>query len=386
MASSMDCGASVSAKNRIQIAELLAEVWNSLGLRYAIVHGVENHPKAIGRDLDILVHHGDSAKMLASARGLLSKEGWTAIEPPDTWGERIVAFADSEGLELHTMTQLAWREIPLAATPRVVDGGLFPRDPWASYCKQVLMPAFHGDLNKTVSNAASLALSGVDRERVRQELAAFVSDDQESLVEQVLDATPEILGHLLPSLRSAMVRRAWRQNPVCALKTLRKKIVQRIIGLVRPTGVTVRLVTGVDIDPEELKRRISSTSKSVFTDFVFRIPKPTRRASELDPLFEVMKRAWLRMGRDRFSLSGQRVVIHVSGPASSGEATGVIGRIANWVDNLGPQPQAVLAIGNEVVLEPERGWIDIGSMGPEVGDAVVRHAIAAFIRAHTKTA
>ena len=376
----------MSPKSRVGIAVELVEAWNLSGLRYAIVHGIDDYPEKIGRDLDILVHVEDSAEMLASAHQIFKRDGWVAVDPPDMWGKRIVAFSADDGLEIHTVTGLSWREIELASTPRPTRRrNMFPLDPWASFAKQILMPGFHGDLKKMSSNALALELTDSDRGLIQQALLALVLPADEVLADSLLTQSVEDLERLIPTVRSSMVKRSWRRNPRSAIGSVTKKVGQRVQGLLQSTGVTVQLIAGDRVDPDELVRWIKAADRSVFTDFVFRMDRSHLSESKLGLLIDAIKGLWLRNAANRPPLSGQRVVFQVVSARSYDTEAGAVRRISRWLDRRGSQPQACVVIGGPDSSVGPSGRIAIKGEDPRVtANAIVQVAIETFIRRHSR--
>lgn len=377
----------MSAKGRVQIAAELVEAWNGLGVRYVVVHGFDGYPTTIGRDLDILVREEDSPILLSAAHQIFEREGWIAIEPPDMWGKRIVAFSGQEALEIHTITRLSWREIDLVSHPNPARlwKGIFPVDPWASYAKQILMPGFHGDLMKVSSNLAALSLVGEDRQMIHQSLEALLLPADERLAEALLESSAGDLEALLPSLRGSMVKRSWSRAPLSALRSLSRKVGQRADGLIRPTGVTIQLVTSEATEPKEVREWVTSTERSIFTDFVFRMPFSGFRQSRIGLLTDALWRLWLRLIGDRMALSGQRVVFHIMKATKNDRVShDVIARFSQWLDRTGSQPLTTLVIRPSRKANGDAGLMEVSGENPgDGGNAIVRVAIESFVRRHS---
>ena len=377
----------MSTKGRVQIAAELVAAWNDLGVRFVIVHGLDGYPATVGRDLDILVHEADSSVLLGASHQILEREGWVAIEPPDMWGKRIVAFSGVEALEVHTVSKLSWREIDLVSHPdparRWKD--VFPVDPWASYAKQILMPGFHGDLKKVSSNLAGLSLVGEDRQLIRRRLRALVMPGDEDLADKLLEGSARDLEGLLASVRVSMVRRSWSRAPFSALRSVSRKVGQRADGLVRSTGVTIQLIAAEAIEPAEVRQWVNSNDRSIFTDFVFRMPVSRSTQSRIGLLTDALKGVWLRLIGDRVALSGQRVVFHIAkGSTNDRVSSDAIARLSRWLDRTGSQPQAILVIRRSRTANGSAGMMEVS--GEKVGDdsnGIVRVATESFVRRHS---
>jgi len=45
---------------RVELAEEIAKNWNSVGIQYAVVHGLKDYPKKLGRDIDLIIQKSDA--------------------------------------------------------------------------------------------------------------------------------------------------------------------------------------------------------------------------------------------------------------------------------------------------------------------------------------
>jgi len=127
--------------NKIEILEQIAEYWNSVGISYAVVHGLEEYPQKVGRDLDVVVDRSDLKNALEISANYFNSKGFTTVVPPNPWNsEWIFAFHEDICIEIDFIPFLSWGPALLVGEPdpsfRI---GPFKIDPWASFVKRVLI-------------------------------------------------------------------------------------------------------------------------------------------------------------------------------------------------------------------------------------------------------
>jgi len=115
--------------------------FNNENINYSILHGLDDYPEKLGRDLDILINKKSLNKAIDICKKYLSAYGWEIIEPNKIWGRRIVAFNGDESIELHFLTKIVWRNMLFVSEPlpniRLYN---FKVDKWAYFVKTVLLP------------------------------------------------------------------------------------------------------------------------------------------------------------------------------------------------------------------------------------------------------
>lgn len=121
------------------------EELNLRRFEFIILHGAENLPKHLGRDLDVLLVSGFHDLALQLCASTLLENGYDKIAfPPKTYGHRIVAVSsrkDLRPLEIHFVRNLSWRFFNLKLEPddvRIRKG--LPHSPALTFFKGILMP------------------------------------------------------------------------------------------------------------------------------------------------------------------------------------------------------------------------------------------------------
>jgi len=235
---------------RVAIAEAIAEAWNQKGINYAIMHGLEEYPASIGRDLDILVQAGQEQQALMVAARVFQEHGWSVVHPPAIWGERLVAFLSwRQALEIHALTRLSWRNVIFRSHPDpIACKGPFKIDPWASFVKRILIPLLAGNTEHFLRKPYELTFQEQEWEFVPTLLPPFLGSALASVfVEGIRQNDIEGIKQLLPNLRRIMMVRAFVKNPITSTEALLcsawRKVLQPfmsctpILAFVGPDGV-----------------------------------------------------------------------------------------------------------------------------------------------------
>lgn len=380
MAFSKDFRSTVSARGRVELTTDIVSAWNQAGLCYAVMHGIDEYPAAVGRDLDILVEPNDQERLLSVAQEILIRSGWRVVRPVNTWGERIVAFSGNNGLELHTVQQLSWREVVFSTRPEPRSSDdLFPRDPWATFVKQILMPGFRGDSDKVRSNLALLDFNESERNLIGTRLGAMVTPRTRVFAMSIPDRPADDVIAALPVLRSAMVKSVWQHEPLLGLLSFGGKLKQRLKALAVPTGVSIEVRT-LPSEGENVMRQLSATDKSVFTQFAFRA-SPSHVEGRDSAITDALKRLWWRTVADRPVLGGQGVVFHIRPLPQPAEGVPMINRLVRFLDRIGRQPVATVIAGESELDHAERP-ASLAGNGVTTIEQIVGIAISAFVDLH----
>lgn len=315
--------------NRVELAEACASRWSELGLNWAVVHGLEGYPDALGRDLDILVRRADLNSMVASAIDVLERSGFDVARPPDIWGKRVIGFNGSEAIELHLVTRISWREIVLAEEPRSTEmWGPFPVDAWAALAKQVVLPAWAGETER--AGAVLLAHS--------PEALASTTSGQSSkrLILEALGPAGDVDGSIrrLVEVRGAAARMSWSRHPIVSIRRLIGVFRTRVLAFLRPSGLTIELYGSDDEALADVMEALDGGRRSVFTSV--RVAPPGKVSGPIRSLGSAFA--------DRAFIRQQAVVFRV-GTAHRGALADLRSAIS-----LGPnrtlQPPIYLDFGN----------------------------------------
>lgn len=333
--------------NRVELAEACAERWSQLGLRWAVVHGLEGYPDQLGRDLDILVHRADIDAMVESASEVLAASGFDVARPPDIWGKRVIGFNGTEAIELHAVTKISWREICLAEEPHNTEmRGPFPVDPWAALAKQVVLPAWAGETER-----AGKVLAGH-----RPEALASRSADV-ALNRLILEALgppgdPDRSIHRLLEVRKVAARMSWSRHPIDSIRRVARVLWTKVLPFARPSGLAIEL-DGSDANAlEDVIETLDMGRRSIFTSV--RVARPGDASGLLGSLRSaIAARVFIR----------QQTVLFRVGTTHED-------RLADWISaiSVGPnrrlQPPIYLDFGNG--LGPARGFVlEVGGLSPQ---------------------
>lgn len=132
---------------RVLITEKIAERWNQAGIAYAIMHGIENYPRKIGRDVDVFASELDVIQAREYAIEVLEKNGWRVVAPSrDPWMKRsIYAIFQNVHLQIDLFWALQWGPVSLVQNLRIgITRGPFAIDTVAEFAKIVMTKFLSG--------------------------------------------------------------------------------------------------------------------------------------------------------------------------------------------------------------------------------------------------
>ena len=328
---------------RIAIVKQLAHAWNEGGLNYAVLHGLENYPRSLGRDLDVLVQADHVKEALAVATRILEEEGWTVVHPPAIWGERLLAFNGcswDDVLEVHTMTGLAWRFTIFRIRPQATfQKNDFRTDPWAGFIKRVMLPMLAGEFDRFVARPAELKIQRDEEGPVSDFLPGFCGRKTAMMVIASLrNADVDALREMLPRLKRSIILRSLVRHPVTSILQVLRHAWRKIRRPLSPCAPVIALVGPDGTGKSTVIKCLRDGDTSVFTATVVRHWRPGllprlgvfvgRPAPVPDADGTVAPRRtaghlqWLRLGyyfldfilgyvfRDRMDSACQRLVIY----------------------------------------------------------------------------
>lgn len=130
---------------RRRVYERFAELVHRENVRWVMLHGAEDYPQSIGRDLDCLCAGRQEASVALRCFQRAAQEQaetkWILFPHP-IWGRRCVALsADYQAAELHILDCLSSGLLHHGVNFDAVNrDAVFPQEPMASYIKSVVMP------------------------------------------------------------------------------------------------------------------------------------------------------------------------------------------------------------------------------------------------------
>lgn len=141
---------------KTEVLESLASLWERQGYGWGVAGGLEDYPRQVGRDLDVIVSGKDLKPIVDATLGALRAGGFRAVSPPNPWGAAWV-FAHREGLdlELDFIPWLNWGPAMLVTRPQTSARlGPFHLDSWAGFAKRTLLRLLSGQIPKAPPEAA----------------------------------------------------------------------------------------------------------------------------------------------------------------------------------------------------------------------------------------
>jgi thymidylate kinase len=201
-----------------RIAHELAHRFEAVGIRYAVVHGLEHYPAFPNRDLDLLVHddqvegaideaqrHFESQQLRFVAQRRINGSCWCFVAAPGV----------STVCEFDLIPRLRWGPAILVNGPRPLSTiGIFRVDPWASFVKRVLIQLLGGNIAKLARRPDELALSDAEREHVPEMLAGYLGQPLAATLIKTIDGRDiDNLRVMVPALRRAVTTRSLLRRP-----------------------------------------------------------------------------------------------------------------------------------------------------------------------------
>lgn len=265
------------AESRVAVVRAVAEAWTGAGLNYAVTHGVEEYPRAVGRDLDVFVQREHVERSIALAREVFYQHGWSVATPPAVWGKRLVA-ANTEGwastVEIHTMVQLAWRHVILADRPEpTAQVGPFPVDPWAAIAKRILLPVLGGDTKRFERKPWEMELSPEEERAVHRLSAVAGPGLAAELLGAVARGDVRTLSCIASRLRWAVSVKGWIR-PLTALRVGFGALLRRLSVPLNPCAPIVAVVGPDGVGKSTLMQLLTQGDRGVFVDIAVRHWRP----------------------------------------------------------------------------------------------------------------
>lgn len=256
---------------RTSTIEAIAKAWNASGLRYAVVGGIEDHPREVGRDLDVLVAGSDTGTLLQMAEDVLVAHGWRTVRSDDRDEPKVYGLLGAEAVEIHAVTKIVWAGVEIADAPRPATSvGPFQVDPWASFAKRLLLPLLRGDTDKVRQRWALLTEPDEDP-ALQAGLASLLGERGAARVRALL--RERRFGAARSELRRGSIRRMCRR-PRAATRLLARRIGRRAEAYRRPRGLVVALVGPDGVGKSSVMRSLERGSHAIFTGFTFRHWRP----------------------------------------------------------------------------------------------------------------
>ena len=85
---------------RVSLAEKIAVQWNDSNIKYAVVHGLENYPQKLGRDLDIVVYPDHAEEAIKLAVSVAKENGFPKnLIRWSPWGLFQVSLFNEDNME-----------------------------------------------------------------------------------------------------------------------------------------------------------------------------------------------------------------------------------------------------------------------------------------------
>lgn len=166
----------------------IAAAWNTAGVHYGVVHGLEKYPESYGRDIDVLVAEPDGRLVIELTRRVIQEQGWTCSVYPSKLGVMQIFGLRKENGQWHSQEidlllqlRLQWGPVCLVHPWKIRDEVYLMDDfyvhPWASFAKRILIQALAGNWRRLESRPYEFKISEKDRPYVEKGLTVFFGPD-----------------------------------------------------------------------------------------------------------------------------------------------------------------------------------------------------------------
>jgi hypothetical protein len=338
---------------RLLIAERVAQRWNELGIRYAVLHGLESYPRDIGRDLDVLIKPGRVDEALVIVAEEVRRQGWTTLLETRSVTRSIIAFSPDgrSHLEIDSVGKLLWRSVAFCSSPHPASSvGPFQVDSWASAVKRIIMPFLSEGASRFAKRPGEQHLSAAEEAQVRRRLPALVRGfDAATFVSQLQGDDAGELAAFQTPLKKALLRRSLLR-PLASTSAALWWLGRFAGGFVRPAGPIVVVDFEDGIDGQAVIDEAISGLSSIFTGSVHRKPA-SMAAPGLRQAIPVLLRThrvhWSAVRLARF----QRAVVLEGHPLLGLARLVTEGRkpsaLQSFLLRLAPKPDTFLFVGGD---------------------------------------
>ncbi len=167
---------------RIEIFLNLVEFWNLHQFEYGVAHGLENFPKRIGRDVDVLVSNDNIEKMLTVTENFLKNQGWIVKTIKKPWAYWIHIFKNINGemigFEIDLFSRMSWGSLMLVIGPCLISyKDNIPLSVWGGFVKRVFIQILGGNFNRFVDRPEELTIYTYEFDVVKTKLQGILGKE-----------------------------------------------------------------------------------------------------------------------------------------------------------------------------------------------------------------
>jgi hypothetical protein len=201
----------------------LAERWDRLRISYAVANGLNDYPRRLGRDIDVVVDRRHLQAASAAVRSTFERGGWRVVvrRRPELVQHVAISPNRCDCLIVDLFPGLRWGPVRLVERPVPsfdVDGLCI--DPWASFVKRILLHVLVAPRRKFSGCPDRLQLSEAERAAVLARLPRLAGP---ALADRLLAtvAAQDVPGleALRGPLRKALIVSSARRAPFATLRT-----------------------------------------------------------------------------------------------------------------------------------------------------------------------
>lgn len=173
---------------RLAASQITAAVLNRHVALWGVMHGAEDYPTNVGRDLDILVHPDSLADLSIRLSESISSAGWTVSIVRLPWdvtqviASRTLSSGKTVAFETDLIARQVWCGIPLTIGPpcqndlRELDGGM-RLDLWGGFVKALLVQSLAGNWTKMLARRHEWQLDSDQESVITRRLSGLVGSN-----------------------------------------------------------------------------------------------------------------------------------------------------------------------------------------------------------------
>lgn len=221
--------------------------WNKNGTKYYIVHGLEEFPYRIGRDIDIVIEKKDCKRSLGLAKQHLLQNSYIIIIPPEIWGKRVIGIKKIgrawDYIEIHSIEVLSWGFVEFNKAYNNCNlHYVFKTDDWLLFVKSILLPYLSGDSSyKFIKNTINKKL--IESPLIRDNLSELIGSKLARVIlDSIRDKDTNKLRDSLIDIRKKLSLGYLIKSPFRSSLRFIKRLIRNITKYFSPCAPVIAIV------------------------------------------------------------------------------------------------------------------------------------------------
>lgn len=238
------------------ISDRVFFAFNSANINYSVVHGLENYPDSIGRDIDVLIEKNDIEKCISVLENELISLNLNLKKHKTTWGHYYLFTYNNNCkndsacliLEIDLIPFYQWAATTFLTKPETIIyvGNIYKVDLWASFLKRVLFQILGGNTQKFQKKNQELDLSLTEIKIIKKKLPLYLGKDlAEILIQSILKKDLKSIVELTPRIRR-YVAFTGIKNPISFAFGIKNWLLNEIAHLIPKRCAPIIAIVGPD--------------------------------------------------------------------------------------------------------------------------------------------